>query len=62
MSLTDAMDDYVKVLSDDVDDGYKDYGDDADVVEVTFGWVEVNVPDYVTAGNPAATARVAEES
>ena len=61
MSLTDAMDDYVKVLSDDVDDGYKDYGDDADVVEVTFGWVEVNVPDYVTAGNPAATSRVAEE-
>ena len=62
MSITDAMADYVDVLSDGVDDGYSDYGDDVDVVEVTFGWVEVNVPDYATAGNPAATSRVAEES
>ena len=61
MSITDAMADYVDVLSDGVDDGYSDYRDDVDVFEVTFGWVEVNVPDYATAGNPAATSRVAEE-
>ena len=62
MSMTDAMDDYAKVLSDDVDDAYKDYGEDVDVVEVTFGWVEVNVPDYAAAENSAsAPSRVADE-
>ncbi len=61
MSLADAMDDYVNVLTDNVDDGYSDYGDGVDVVEVTFGWVEVNVPDYAVAENPATTSRVADE-
>ena len=61
MSLADAMDDYVNVLTDNVDDGYSDYGDVVDVVEVTFGWVEVNVPDYAVAENPATTSRVADE-
>ena len=62
MSMTDAMDDYARVLSDDVDDAYKDYGEDVDVVEVTFGWVEVNVPDYAAAENSAsAPSRVADE-
>ena len=61
MSISNAMADYVNVLTDDVDDGYSDYGDDVDVVEVTFGWVEVNVPDYVVAENPATTSRVADE-
>lgn len=63
MSLTDAMADYAKVASDDVDDGYNDYGDGAKPLEVTFGWVEVNVPDYAATESSTATpSRVADEA
>ena len=62
MSMTDAMADYAKVVSDDVDYGYSDYGDAVEPLEVTFGWVEVNVPDYAAAENSASTpSRVADE-
>ena len=62
MSITDAMADYAKVVSDDVDYGYSDYGDAVEPLEVTFGWVEVNVPDYAAAENSAsAPSRVADE-
>ena len=62
MSMTDAMADYAKVVSDDVDYGYSDYGDAVEPLEVTFGWVAVNVPDYAAAENSASTpSRVADE-
>ena len=62
MSMTDAMADYAKVVSDDVDYGYSDYGDAVEPLEVTFGWVEVNVPDYAAAENSTSTpSRVADE-
>ena len=63
MSLSDAMADYAKVASDDVDDGYSDYGDAVDPLEVTFSWVEVNVPDYAPVErSDAAPSRVADGS
>ena len=55
MSLADAMADYAKMLSDDVDDGGID-----EPLEVTFGWVEVAVPDYAPVGDPAAASRIAD--
>lgn len=60
MSFPDAMADYAAVVSDDVDDGHSEFGDFAETQEVTFGWVEVNVPDYAAAESSAASSRVAD--
>lgn len=60
MSFPDAMADYVAVMSDDVDDGHSEFGDFAETLEVTFGWVEVNVPDYAAGESSTASSRVAD--
>ena len=60
MSFPDAMADYAAVVSDDVDDAHGEFGDFAETLEVTFGWVEVNAPDYAAAESSAASSRVAD--
>ena len=60
MSFPDAMADYAAVASDDPDDGHGEFGDFADTLEVTFGWVEVNVPDYAANESSAASSSVAD--
>ena len=63
MSITDAMEDYVKAASDEEDYGYGDNGDSVEPLEVTFGWVEVNVPDYAPVErSDAAPSRIADEA
>ena len=60
MSIVDAMADYIAEESSEEDYGYGDYGDAVESLEVTFGWVEVNVPDYTPVGDSAAASRIAD--
>ena len=54
------MADYIAEESSEEDYGYGDYGDAVESLEVTFGWVEVNVPDYTPVGDSAAASRIAD--
>jgi predicted RNase H-like HicB family nuclease len=62
MSLADAMDDYVAAESDGEDYGYSEFGDAVKSLEVTFGWVEVEAPDYAATKGTASVSRIADEA